>query len=425
AVAGSRHSMGGQCFATDDWLVDMRGCDALQRFDCERGLVTIGSGACWPAVIAACRAADAPGATSWSIRQKQTGADDLSLGGSLAANVHGRGARMPPLVADVESFELVDARGELVHCDRASDPRLFAHVIGGYGMFGVVTAVTLRLMPRLLLERNVGVCDADAALAAIAAIDTSAWIYGDFQFEIDPRARGFLRRGVWSTYRRTDQDRAVPQRQVELARDEWRRLLELAHTDPTRAFASYAAHYLRTDGQLYWSDTHQLSTYLDGYHADLDAALGDAHRGSEMITELYVRRERLLEFLDAAARVLRARDARVIYGTIRFVERDAETALAWAREPWACVIFNLHVQSGDAGRARSRDDFRALIDVAADLGGSYYLTYHRWASRAQLVRCHPSIEAVLREKQRCDPLGVLTSDWYRHTRALVDGTVPA
>lgn len=30
-------------------------------------------------------------------------------------------------------------------------------------------------------------------------------------------------------------------------------------------------------------------------------------------------------------------------GTIRLIERDDETFLAWARQPYACVIFNLHV----------------------------------------------------------------------------------
>jgi hypothetical protein len=116
------------------------------------------------------------------------------------------------------------------------------------------------------------------------------------------------------------------------------RLLYLAHTDRSRGFEEYARYYLATDGQLYWSDTHQLGSNFDGYHAAIDQQLGTAHRCSEMITEIYVARSALGEFLGAAAECLRSHGLPVIYGTIRLVERDEESFLAWAREPWACVI---------------------------------------------------------------------------------------
>ena len=53
------------------------------------------------------------------IAQKQTGADRLSIGGAVAANVHGRGPRMRPIIADVESVTLLDADGELRQVSRS------------------------------------------------------------------------------------------------------------------------------------------------------------------------------------------------------------------------------------------------------------------------------------------------------------------
>ena len=52
----------------------------------------------------------------------------------------------------------------------------------------------------------------------------------------------------------------------------------------------------------------------------------------------------------------------MIYGTVRLIERDDESFLAWAREPYACVIFNLHVEHTPEGSSTRRDAFRALID---------------------------------------------------------------
>lgn len=62
--------------------------------------------------------------------------------------------------------------------------------------------------------------------------------------------------------------------------------------------------------------------------------------------------------------------------------------------------------------------FRDLIDLAIARGGSYYLTYHRFASRDQIAACYPSFEEFLARKAAHDPTSLFQSDWYRHQRAL-------
>jgi FAD/FMN-containing dehydrogenase len=106
-----------------------------------------------------------------------------------------------------------------------------------------------------------------------------------------------------------------------------------------------------------------------------------------------------------------------IYGTIRLIEAERETALPWAREPWACVIFNLHIDHRPQDVARAAEHFRRLIDHALRRGGSYFLTYHRFAERAQLEAAHPAIRDFLAAKQRLDGQGIFQSDWYRHLRS--------
>jgi FAD/FMN-containing dehydrogenase len=84
----------------------------------------------------------------WGINQKQTGADRLCIGGALAANIHSRGIHLKPIINDVESFVLVDANGNTLTCSRRENFELFRLAIGGYGLFGVIASVTLRLAPR-------------------------------------------------------------------------------------------------------------------------------------------------------------------------------------------------------------------------------------------------------------------------------------
>jgi FAD/FMN-containing dehydrogenase len=420
-VAGGRHSMGGQQFATNGLLVDMGAMSRVDALDDERGLVTVEAGIDWIRLVHHLLWAGAGTPRPWSIIQKQTGADIMTIGGALASNIHGRGLSLRPFAADVDAFDLVRPDGSLVTCSRTQHPDLFSLAIGGYGLFGIVARVTLGLARRHKLERRVSIARVDDLPAAFGERIRDGYEFGDFQFATDTPSREFMQVGVLSCYRPVSDDVPVPPDQRALGSQDWRRLLLLAHTDKSRAFAEYARHYMSTDGQIYWSDTHQLSQYVDGYHEAIDRQVGAADPGSEMITELYVRRGDLPAFMSAVRDEAARHAMNVIYGTVRLIERDDDSFLAWAREPWACIVFNLHVDHTTTGIAKARDDMRRLIDAAADFGGAYYLTYHRWATREQVERCHPRFREFLHLKSVHDPQGLFASDWYAHHLRLFDG----
>jgi len=419
SLAGGRHAMGGQQFGSGTVLIDARGLGRILGFDRERGHLEAEAGIEWPELIAGYLARQEGSARPWGIAQKQTGADRLTLGGSLACNAHGRGLTFAPLVADLESVRLLDARGEWVSASREENRELFSLVVGGYGLFGVVAAATLRLVPRRKLERVVEVIELATLPRRFEERIAAGFLYGDFQFAIDPGSDDFLRRGVFSCYRPVADETAMPEDQRELADGDWQELLLLAHADKRAAFERYAAYYLSTSGQLYWSDNHQLAAYLDGYHDAIDRRLRAAVPGSEMISELYVPRPELPAFMAAAADDLRAHGDEVIYGTIRLIERDGDSFLPWARQRYGCVIFNLHVTRSPEGIERAAGAFRRLIDLALARGGSYYLTYHRWATREQVLAAHPRFPEFVERKLRYDPEERFQSDWYRHMKRLV------
>jgi FAD/FMN-containing dehydrogenase len=422
SVAGGRHAMGGQQFAAGGTVLDTRGMSRVLHLDRQRGLVEVEAGIQWPQLVDHLHTAQRGQPQQWTIAQKQTGANRFTVGGSVAANCHGRGLTMGPIVSDVESLRVVTADGSILTCSRECNRELFSLVVGGYGLVGAIYSVTLRLTRRHLLERIVDIITVDDLVGAVHRRVEAGFRYGDFQFAIDPSSPDFLRRGVFSCYRPVEDDRPIRQQQLALGPDDWQNLLVLAHVDKRRAFDLYARHYLNTSGQLYWSDTHQLAVYLDDYHQDLDHRLGAVQPGTEMITEAYVPRHRLADFMAAAAEELRHVNADLVYGTVRFTETDQDTYLPWARQAYACVVFNLHTPHTPAGVERSADAFRRLIDLAVARGGSYYLTYHRWARRDQLLACYPQFPHFLALKRQYDPSEVFHSDWYAHHRDLAEST---
>jgi len=413
SIAGGRHAMGGQQFAEGSLHLETTGLDRVLDADAARGLLRIEAGADWPKIIAATRAM--PG--GWAIRQKQTGVDAVTLGGSIGANAHGRGLRMQPLGDDIEELTLVGPDGEAIDCSRERNPELFSLVVGGYGLFGVVHAATLRLAPRTTLRRHVDVIDLDDAMNAVYRRADEGCTYGDFQFVIDPDDERFLRRGVLACYRPVD-GVAQPNASADLAPEAWLSLLKLAHEDKTRAFKLYSQHYLATDGNHYASDTFQLSTYIPTYAEFLaqSQAGPTAVTESLVIGEHYVPPARLLDFMRGAREVFRRFGTEVIYGTIRAIQRDTTSFLPWAREDACCIVFNVRTPHTAAGKRRTADTFRALIDAALALGGSFFLTYHRHATVAQVEAAHPRFREFLAQKRRHDPAERFTSDWYRHYR---------
>ena len=417
-IAGGRHAMGAQAFATDGVLIDIRKLNRVLAFDSARGLIEVQSGVQWPQLLDHLVSAQRGQDKQWAFSQKQTGADRLTMGGCLSANVHGRGLTLPPFVGDVEAFKLLDPRGELVNCSRSENPELFRLVIGGYGLFGFIYSATLRLVPRRKVQRIVEVRDIEGLPGAFADRIRNGFMFGDFQYSIDEQSGDFLRRGVFSCYKAVADTTPLPAAQKEMAESDWTDLLYLAHAGKAEAFKRYAGYYLSTNGQVYWSDEHQLSIYPDHYHRALDRKLGAKHQATEAITEIYCERDALERFMADVREDARRNKVNIIYGTIRLIEQDRESFLAWARKSYACVIFNLHVVHTPEGIRHSANAFRRLIDIGIRHGGSYFPTYHKYATRKQVETCYPQFRDFLKLKRKYDPTEVFQSDWYRHYRKM-------
>jgi FAD/FMN-containing dehydrogenase len=421
AIAGGRHAMGGQQFAEDAVLIDTRSLSRVIAFDRDAGTITAEGGIQWPELLAHLDEAQRPSTSlrarrevQWGIYQKQTGADRLSLAGALACNAHGRGLTLKPIIDQVLAFEIVGADGEVRRCSRTANADLFRLAIGGYGLFGVITKVELKLRPRVKVRRVVELTETATLCNRFADRIRNGYLYGDYQFATDDTRDSFLRRGVFSCYEPVPLDTPLTPNPTRFHPEDWAKLTYYSHRFKQRAFEVYSTRYVATSGQIYWADSQLSAAYVDNYHADLDRALHAKVKGSEMITEIYVPRERLAAFMEDARKELIRAKANLIYGTIRLIEKDSESFLAWAREPWACIVFNLHVDHTPATIEQAADAFRMLIDAGIRHGGSYYLTYHRWARRDQVEACYPQMREFLALKRDHDPDVRFQSTWYRH-----------
>lgn len=411
SVSGGKHSMGGQQFGQDNVQFDMSQFNHVLKLDQEKGLVTVESGIQWPQLIEELHRLQSNTETvqPWTIKEKQSGVDSVSVGGSLSANMHGRGLRSKPFVDSIESFLLIDHCGQAISCSRVENQELFSLVIGGYGLFGIIVHVTLRLVRRFKVQRKVESAFMSNALALLERRRESGFAFGDCQFGIELTGLAESHPAIVPCYRRVDLATPITESKVAFSPEKWAQLYRLSRTDKRLAFELFTQNYLKTDGQVYWSDTHQLSNAFCGYRSAVNASIG-----TEMITEVYLDPDKAMPFLAKVRSALAARGADLTYGTIRLIEADNETFLPWARRRSVCVVVNLHCPKTSGGIEKTKRDFQIILDHAIEFEGSFYLTYHRWALKRHILAAYPNIREFFKLKKRYDPGGLFQSDWYRH-----------
>ena len=103
----------------------------------------------------------------------------VTLGGMLAADVHGKNHHKAGAIGDyVASLELALADGRIVRCARDENAELFAATLGGMGLTGTILSVQLKLQPietAYIRQETLRARDLDETMALFEA--SRDWTY--------------------------------------------------------------------------------------------------------------------------------------------------------------------------------------------------------------------------------------------------------
>jgi hypothetical protein len=113
-------------------------------------------------------------------------------------------------------------------------------VIGGYGLFGVVVPLRLKLRPRVKVRRVVRLAETREIPEALAQRIRDGYLYGDYQFATDRNRDSFLRRGVFSCYQPVDPQTPLTENPTRFHPEDWARLTLYSHTRKRLAFQVYS-----------------------------------------------------------------------------------------------------------------------------------------------------------------------------------------
>jgi hypothetical protein len=123
---------------------------------------------------------------------------------------------------------------------------------------------------------------------------------------------------------------------------------------------------------------------------------------TDILHEYFVAPARFAEFVKACQDVIPASFQQLLNVTLRYVDTDRDSVLAYATEPRiaAVMLFSQeHTVRGEADMARMT---HALIERVLAIGGTYYLPYRPHASLDQLTRGYPNAAAFSAHKREVD-----------------------
>lgn len=146
-VLGSRHSFNSIADSTED-LVSLERFDPVGVIDHERHTVTVAGGVRYGQL---CEQLQREGYAL----PNMASLPHISIAGACATATHGSGDHNGSLATSVSALELVTADGEVVVLSRDQQPDQLQGAIVGLGGLGVVTHLTLDLLPSFQMRQNV------------------------------------------------------------------------------------------------------------------------------------------------------------------------------------------------------------------------------------------------------------------------------
>jgi decaprenylphospho-beta-D-ribofuranose 2-oxidase len=410
SIAGSRHSQGGHTYSAGGVRLNMRSFNRILAIDTVARTITVQSGATWDEV----QRAIAPHGLAIKVMQSS---NIFTVGGTLSANAHGRDLDVTQVVEVVQRFNLLLADGRVIDVSRTTHPELFSLVIGGYGLYGVILDVTLRLAPDELYEQRSAVMDYTdfpRYFAERVRTDTSV-VLMLARPSIDPDSAEFLREIVVATWHRAPAGRTGGGSYA---------LTEEANVLRDRFFLGLSRRFDWAKS-LRWSLQKKIELGAGEQRlvsrnnamrpplAPLELLNYTSRRNTDIIQEYYVPVEHFVAFMDRFRDILRTRRMNVLSSTVRYVSPNATPALAYAptRPAFAIIQMSNVGLSADA-QAHARDVTRRLVDAALEFGGTYYLTYQLYPTAEQLHRAYPNARRAFGRKRFYDPDELFTNQFY-------------
>jgi FAD/FMN-containing dehydrogenase len=409
--AGQQHSMGGQTFIHGGVVLHFRDFNLI-RLDKEHKRVNVQSGARWWQLQ---QLLDREGL---SVKSMQS-INIFSVGGTLSVNAHGIDPMPGPVAPTVRSMRIMLSNGDIVKASATENGELFRHVLGGYGLFGVILDVDLEVVDNEMYTRKavyMNYTDFPKYYEEnIENNDNIGLVFG--RLSVAPQS--YLRETVVHTYEKTLFGGSLPPLKPAQHDTLDRFIINCSKTGGLGRWMrwtleKYAEPYLHEcvarNQAMNQKEVCLVSRNEEMY--DNMGYLENRLLDTDILQEYFIPYDRMPEFVEGLRDVVQRNHANLLNVTIRTVHKDTISALPYAKQNMFGFVLYFNVKFNDKDNAILKKTTTDLIDVAQKADGTYYLPYQLFYSEGQLQKSYPEINEFFATKKKYDPIGLFTNSFH-------------
>ncbi len=412
--AGQRHSMGGQSFIKNGLVLNMRSFNKM-KLDKENKIFNVQTGARWLEVQ---EFLDKQGL---SVKAMQS-INIFTVGGTLSVNAHGVAHEPGQIAPTVRSFRIMLSNGEIKTASLTENMELFRSALGGYGLFGVILDVDLEVVNNEIYELNTEYMNyKDFVKYYLEKIDGDGGV-GLFyaRLSVAP-GEDYLTETAIHRYDKVVNDGTMIIPNLEPSDQDWMNRL-IINFSKTGGFGRWTRWMLEKNIEpkihkcisrnqaMSQKEVCLVSRNQEMY--DSMGYLKNRLPDTDILQEYFITGDKVVEFIDGLRKVVQKNGANLLNVTIRIVHDDKVTALPYAKgDRFAFVLyFNQHFNEKESEILRKTTV--DLIDMANEIGGTYYLPYQLFYSQEQLHKAYPEVDDFFEAKKKYDPEGLFSNKFY-------------
>ncbi len=402
---GARHSMGKQSLGEGVIHVDL---SALKAMKIEDGLLRVQTGARWKEVLQYL----APLGLSVEVMQSNA---DFSIGGTISVNAHGWQPNRPPVSSTVKKISLINANGEILLCSRSQNTELFSHALGGYGLMGIILEAWIKPVPNEILKSSHKIVSYKDFTQEWDKIKQRPVHLAFGRLSVAPGT--FFDQILLTTYETTNEISKEPAGyetsfKTSLARAIFRASL---NSNRGKSFRQWMENLIGGEAGGVHSRANLL---IEPVRIFTNNKTGK----TDILVEIFLPQEKFANFIPQAKKLMINRSDSLLNVTIREIIKDSDTALPYAKKNVFGLVILFTIDQNRGAEKTLQNQVNGLIEIALNLGGTFYLPYRNFSDGRQLERGYPEMKNFLAVKKRWDPEGIFSSGFYQYLLSSIDRT---
>lgn len=414
AMAGVKHSMGGQAFAPNALILDMRSFNQLLNFDEADQTITVQPGITWHDVQNKIH-------PKYSVIAMQS-SDIFTVGGSISVNAHGMDHHAGSVGRSIQNLKVLTADGKIQEISATQNPDLFRHVLGGYGLFGIILEAKIKVTPNqnYLYKHELISTDSFSEYFSTKVIN-------------DNDLKLFY--GHLSTAPHNLLDEVLVHR-YELADDQILSTQPLAEASNV-ALKRFTLNFSKLGGlarELKWFAETKIDPILAKCNTTRTQSLGEGEaclvsrnepmhdsvpyimnslpKDADILHEYYVPLSSFPSFVSGMRNIFKSQDVTLLNASIRVVHKE-DMALSYASEDRIAIVLYINQKTDKEGVEKMSKITNDLIDLALKNKGTFFLPYQLHYTPEQLSKGYPVIQDFFKAKRQYDPEEIFTNTFYQ------------